>query len=77
MVSLGLRGMSVVPVLIKTTHLFGVFTIPVVLPATGIAMGVMVQPSLLSHEGVEPSSKKARPWSFLPVTSRYVYGIVH
>jgi hypothetical protein len=27
--------------------------------------------------GVEPLSKKARPWSFLPVSSRYAHSVVH
>jgi hypothetical protein len=33
--------------------------------------------SSLGTRGVEPLSKKARPWSFLPVSSWYAHSVVH
>jgi hypothetical protein len=37
---------------------------------------VVEGPSSLSTSGVEPSSKKACPWSFLLVYSWYAHGVV-
>jgi hypothetical protein len=38
---------------------------------------MMVGPSSLGIKSMEPSLRKACPWSFLPVSSRYAYAIVH
>jgi hypothetical protein len=75
LVSSGLHGMRVVPLLTKTTHLFVVLYFPSSYPATGVAMGVMAWLSSSGSEGVEPPSKKAHPWSFLSVSPRYAHGI--
>jgi hypothetical protein len=45
------QGMSVIPVLTEMTHLFGALQDPSSLTATGVAMDVMVGPSLLGSEG--------------------------
>jgi hypothetical protein len=66
-----------VPVLMKTTHLFGVLQVMLSLPVTGVATDMMVGPSSLVSGGAEPPSKKVRPWSFLSMSSRYVHGVVH
>jgi hypothetical protein len=73
------QGMSVIPVLTEMTHLFGALQDPSSLTATGVAMDVMVGPSLLGSEGggAERPSKKALPWSFLQVSSRYAHGVVY
>jgi hypothetical protein len=55
------------PVLMKTTHLFGVFRVLPSLSAVGITTDMMA-----GHQ-----SKKACPWSFLQVSTRYVHGVIH
>jgi hypothetical protein len=72
-----MQGMSVVLVLTKATHLFGVLQVPSSLLATGDATTMTARPFLLNPGGVEPMSKKAYPWSFLRVSSLYACGIVY
>jgi hypothetical protein len=57
------------------THLIGVLQVPPPSSSTGVVAYVMAGPSSLDVGGVDPSSKRARPWSFLPVSSRYAYGV--
>jgi hypothetical protein len=41
------------------------------------ALGVLqIPPSSPGSGGVEPLSKRVRPWSFLPVSFRYAHGVV-
>jgi hypothetical protein len=55
------QGMSVIPVLTEMTHLFGALQDPSSLTATGVAMDVMVGPSLLGSEGGGGSAHPRRP----------------
>jgi hypothetical protein len=45
-------------------------------PAAGVVAAMMAGPSSSSTSVAEPSSKKARPWSFLSVSSRYAHGVL-
>jgi nitroreductase len=63
--------------LTKITHLFGVLHVPPSLLAARVTTVMMAGPSLSGSRGAEPSSKMARPWSFLWVSSRYVHDVVH
>jgi hypothetical protein len=51
LVSPGLQGMSVVLTLMKTTHLFGISPVPLLLPDARVAMDMMVGPSSLGLGG--------------------------
>jgi hypothetical protein len=51
--------------------LLGVLHVPTSSPAVGVTTVLMVGPSSSGAEDAEPSTKKARPWSFLTVSSRY------
>jgi hypothetical protein len=66
-----------VPVVMEIVHLLGVLLVPASSLATRVATAMMAGPSLSSSGGVEPPSKRSHPWSFLPVSSQYVHGVVH
>jgi hypothetical protein len=70
-VSLDLQGVSVVPVVTWMSHLLWVLQVPPFSPAGRVATTMMVGPSSSGARDVKPSAMKARPWSFLPVSSRY------
>jgi hypothetical protein len=58
-------------------HLLGVFQVPPSSSAIRFATAMMVGLSSLGSGGAEPPSKRAHPWSFLPVSSQCVHGVVH
>jgi hypothetical protein len=70
-----LQQMSVALVVTGIAHLLRVLLVPSSPLASRAVAAMMVGPSSLGTGGAEPSSKKACPWSFLPVSSRYAYGI--
>jgi hypothetical protein len=73
LILLDIWGMSVMPMLTKTTHLFGVLIGPTVLAGRQGAMGVMAGASSSGPEGAEPPSRKAHPCSFLWVSPQYAW----
>jgi hypothetical protein len=77
LVSRNLQGMIVVLVVMRIAHLLGPLQVPLSLSAARVAAAMVVMPFLLGSGGAEPPSKRARPWSFLSVTSQYAHGVVH
>jgi hypothetical protein len=59
------QGTSIVPVLMKPTHLFRVLQVLLSLPTVRVATNMMAGPSSLGSVGVEPPSKNSHPSSFL------------
>jgi hypothetical protein len=59
--------------LMKKPHLFGVLQVPPSLSTAGYATATTAELFLSNPMGVEPRSKKAHPWSFLWVSSWYVW----
>jgi hypothetical protein len=72
-----LQGTSVVLVVIRIAHLLGVLQVPLSSSAGGVATTMMEGTSPLGFRGAEPPSKRARHWSFLPVSSWYAHGVVN
>jgi hypothetical protein len=58
------QGTSIVPVLMKPTHLFRVLPILLSLPTARVATNMMAGPSTSGSGGAEPPSKNSCPWSF-------------
>jgi hypothetical protein len=56
------------------TYLPGALQVPLSSPIAGAIVHVAVGSSSLDGGGAEPPSKRARPWSFLPASTRYVCG---
>jgi hypothetical protein len=56
-------------------HLLRVLLVPSSSSDAGAVAAMVAGLSLLGTRGVEPSSKKAHTWSFLPVSSWYALGV--
>jgi hypothetical protein len=59
------------------THLLKVLHVSLASPTVGAVASMMPGSSSLGTEGVEPSSKRARPWSLLLVSSWDAHGVGH
>jgi hypothetical protein len=64
-------------VVMGMAYLLGVLLVPPSSRGAGAATTTMVGPSSSGFGGAEPPIMKARPWSCLPVSSRYAHDAVH